>query len=187
MLQADRFPPTPRGRALAGTVLAALGLLAILAVLDRPLQTEAASRGTISFELAGSEQRAGEIVDSWVADGEIARAAFALGLDYLFVPLFALGLAGLCLAVGRRLSAAGSTRFAAAAVPLALCALAGGVSDWCETTALAIQLIDQPESPWPQIARACAIAKFALNGVGLAYLLVGGGIALVRRGRAAPA
>jgi hypothetical protein len=67
---------------------------AVFRVLDVPLRTDAAPDGIVSFELAGTIGRAGEILASWGTLSELgglsifqpARTdlAFSLGLDYLF-------------------------------------------------------------------------------------------------------
>src|SRR5574340_168995 len=90
-----------------------LVLLAVFAALDVPIRTAAAPQGIVSFELAGTVEKAGEIVASWAGLSEqggfsvfqplALRAAFGLGLDYLFMPLYAITLGlGILLASPRR-------------------------------------------------------------------------------------
>jgi hypothetical protein len=86
--------------------LLTLVLFAVFRALDQSLQTDAAPNGIISFELAGNALTARSIPDSWKeismllsATGEpdpdfvnvaYSIAAFGLGLDYLFMPVYAL-------------------------------------------------------------------------------------------------
>jgi hypothetical protein len=76
-------------------------LLAIMVRLDQPLRTAAAPRGIISLELAGSPESAQRILASW--DSAARRnARLSLGLDYIFLLIYALMLSRLCLIVARR-------------------------------------------------------------------------------------
>ncbi|MGE5464956.1 MAG: hypothetical protein ACM3PS_16450, partial [Syntrophothermus sp.] len=84
-------------------------LFAVFRALDQPLRTGAAPNGIVSFELAGTPLMARTITESWnqsstllSATGEPdpdlvnvahAFAAFGLGLDYLFMPVYAFALA----------------------------------------------------------------------------------------------
>lgn len=100
-----------------------LGLTAVLfgvfRLLDAPLHSDAAPNGIVSFELAGSARQAEAILDSWkrpsVLLGDVPPAgihdtpnipylfaAFSLGLDYLFMPAYAVTLSlGILLAAER--------------------------------------------------------------------------------------
>ena len=85
-----------------------LVLFAVFRVLDQPLQTDAAPNGIVSFELAGNTLTARAITDSWkqlslllsatrqpnpdIVNVAYVFAAFGLGLDYLFMPIYALAL-----------------------------------------------------------------------------------------------
>jgi hypothetical protein len=76
-------------------------LLAVFQPLNRPLMTSAAPSGVISLQLAWTTQNAQAILDSWDASARLF-AAFGLGFDYLFMPVYALALAlGSLLAAGR--------------------------------------------------------------------------------------
>ncbi|MDP3938069.1 MAG: hypothetical protein Q8R92_08020, partial [Deltaproteobacteria bacterium] len=52
-------------RAFAVVTVLTLVLIAVMSAFDLPLRTEAAPQGIVSFELAGSAARAGEILASW--------------------------------------------------------------------------------------------------------------------------
>ena len=178
-----REPPAPRGGMLFLAIALTVALMVILVVLDGPLRNDVAGSGTITFELAGSPERAAEIVTSWEATGDKTRAAFALGLDFLYALLYAFAIAGACLAIGRRLRKRGWRRLGALDVPLAWFAIAAGLLDWTENAALAVVLIDRPASPWPEIALACATPKFVLIAVAILYVLAAGVASLVGKTR----
>jgi hypothetical protein len=144
-------------------------LFAVFRVLDAPLQTDYAPNGIVSFELAGSPQNAAHMVLTWSGDAML-NAAFGLGIDYLFMPIYALALAfATLLAAGRHggwLKSLGVVAgFGAVAAPL---------FDAVENYALFKILLGAFESPYPEIAFYCALIKFGLLVFGLAVAILGG-------------
>jgi hypothetical protein len=189
------FVPGEYRKQLFFTLLAlTLILFAIFRVLDQPLRTPASPNGIVSFELARSPARAQSIIDVWTgrtviySDGgnqnavtaqpgepftynpiPIIQASFGLGIDYLFMPLYAFTLAfGTLLAAGRHSgwlkslgAVAGYGAFAAASF------------DALENYALLQILLNRIQSPYPEISFYCASIKFGLLVFGLIYALVG--------------
>jgi hypothetical protein len=168
---------------LAGTLI----LFAVFRVLDAPLQTSAAPSGIVSFELAGTPFQAQAIIDSWhemaylvsSVEGEpvpgfvsraYAFAAFGLGIDYLFMPVYATALAlGILLAAGKY-----KGWFFSFGAWLGWGAYAAALFDAVENYALArMLLMNEVWSPYPQIASFCASLKFVLLLLGLFYALAG--------------
>ncbi|MGB7874468.1 MAG: hypothetical protein WBL25_08790 [Anaerolineales bacterium] len=159
---------------------ATLILFAVFQVLDAPLRTPTAPNGILSFELAGTPEKAFQILVSWEAvnnDSPIANelrrklyAAFGLGLDYLFMPVYATTLAlGILLATGRH-----KIWFGTLGAWLGWGAYAAALFDTVENYALVqILLMNQLRSPYPQVASVCAIVKFGLLILGLVFALVG--------------
>jgi hypothetical protein len=80
---------SPVAQKRAFIFLVVLGLVIQYAwnALDGPLKTEAAPKGVLSLEVAGTTSRAQAIVASWGPEGEI-RAAANTGLDYLFLVVY---------------------------------------------------------------------------------------------------
>lgn len=182
-------------------LLLTLILFAIFRVLDKPLRTSAAPNGIVSFELALTPARAKSIIDVWTGrtiiytDGEnqnamtaqpgepftynpipIIYASFGLGIDYLFMPLYAFALAfGTLLAAGRH---GGWLKSLGAVAGYG--AFAAALSDAVENYALFQVLLGAFESPFPEIAFYCALVKFGLLVFGLVVALVGG---LLPRGK----
>jgi hypothetical protein len=160
-------------------------LFAVFRVLNQPLQTEAAPNGIVSFELAGNPQTARTITDSWkqlslrlsavagqpnpdIVNVPYVVAAFGLGLDYLFMPIYALALAfGTLLASGRH---DGWMRSLGAAAGYG--AFAAALFDAMENYALLQVLSGDIQSSNPALAAFCAILKFGLILFGFLYSLV---------------
>ena len=168
---------------LAGTLI----LFAVFRILDAPLRTPAAPNGVVSFELAGTPYQAQAIIDSWQemallvssvagepVPGMVSRAfsfaAFGLGIDYLFMPVYAMALAlGILLAAGRH-----KGWFALLGAWLGWGAFAAALFDAVENYALArMLLMNEVHTPYPEIASFCAIIKFGLLLLGLCYSLTG--------------
>lgn len=180
--------PSPARRPLFWAFLAGtLCLFAVFRVLDAPLRTTAAPNGIVSFELARTAFQAQAIIDSWQelantassVEGEpvpglVRRAytfaAFGLGLDYLFMPIYATALAfGILLAMDKH-----GKWFAAVGAWLGWGAYAAALFDAVENYALARMLMmNQVWSPFPQMAALNASVKFVLILLGLFFALAG--------------
>jgi hypothetical protein len=177
----ERWPRTGRRRALLLVIVAAIAMQVVLALLDGPLRDS--GDGTVAFEVAGSGERAGEIVDNWRAEDLLVNAAFIDGADFLFALLYTAAIAGGCVAAAGVWRSRGRARIAAAGIGIAWAASAAAAFDWTENVALAVILLDEPTSPWPAIALGAAIPKFAGAWAGLLYGLSGGMVALAGRMR----
>ena len=167
------IPAADRLRRLKWASGAAAAVFAVVIALDLPLRTPGSPQGIVSLQLAGSVPAAEAILAHW---DERARlfASFGLGFDYLFLAcyVFAFGLG--CAAVSAAL-ATRAPRFSQAGRALAWGLLAAGVLDVIEDAALLRALIGPVVTPWPELATWCAIPKFTLIGLTVAYL-IGGGI-----------
>jgi hypothetical protein len=145
-----------------------LVLFAVFRVLDTPLRTAAAPNGIVSFELAGSPGNAQAMVASW---SEYARlfAAFGLGIDFLFMPIYALALSlGILLAAGRH-----PGKFESFGVWMGWGALIAPLFDAVENYGLLHSLLSPLFSLWPVGSAVSATIKFFLLIIGLAYALIG--------------
>lgn len=176
-----RFSPAAQRRALLPLSAATLLLTAVLQGVDRPLQTAAAPWGIVSFELAGSLAAAQAIIASWDQTAQL-HAALSLGLDYLYMPLYAVTIALACL-----WAAGGVVRPWRVAARLGF-VLAWGLGlaallDALENAALWQVLLGSEGAAWPVVARWCAIAKFALVIAGLIYGATGVVVNLFRKAR----
>lgn len=154
-------------------------LMVVFAVTGAPLTTEAAPYGVVSFELAGSVENSQNILNSWEADAQI-RAAFGLGLDYLFMVVYASTIAFGCGMTARILDRNGWP-FSRLGTLLSWGVILAALLDAIENLALTILIFGTVVSPWPEVARWCAVIKFGLIFIGIVYVIYGGVIALVER------
>jgi hypothetical protein len=147
-------------------------VMALFQFLDRPLRTPASPWGVVSFELAGSVDKARSIINSWDDHARLS-AAFGLGLDYLFMVLYATTIAIACLWSGNVYGSLGW--------PLAnlgdliawgvwFAALLDGIENYSLWRLLSGPISD----PWPKIAWWCASIKFILITIGMIYGIAGG-------------
>ncbi len=139
-----------------------LAIFAVFNCLDQPLRTSAAPNGIVSLELAYDPLRARGITDSWDADAKLA-AAFGLGFDFLFMPVYALALSFGLLLVRQPPSGLGRSLLGLAAWG----ALAAPLFDAAENFCLWRILAGDAAAPYSQIAAVCASIKFALLAFGL--------------------
>jgi len=162
-----------------------LVLFAVFRVLDQPLQTDAAPNGIVSFELAENTLTARAITDSWkqlslllsatgqpnsdIVNVAYVFAAFGLGLDYLFMPIYALALGFATLLVTQK--HAGWLH--SLAVVAAYGAFVAALFDAVENYALFQILLGRGESSYPEIAAFCATIKFSLLIFGIMVVLLG--------------
>ena len=160
-----------------------LGLTAVLMIVfgisGAPLTTTAAPYGVISFELAGTVERSLLILSSWDADAQM-RAAFGLGLDYLFMVVYASTIAIGCGLAAQVLKRTGWPLGSWGSL-LGWAVILAAILDSIENLALTTLIFGSVVSPWPEIARWCAIFKFALIFIGIVYVIFGGVVALVER------
>jgi len=152
-----------------------------LQVLGGPLKTKAAPAGIVSFELAGGQSQAREIVESWGERGQV-YAGLNLGLDYLFLVTYASCIGLGCVMVARSLTGRVEIAFSAG-VLLAWGQIAAALLDSVENYALIRVLLGSGQELWPMVALCCAVAKFIIVALGLVYILVGVVVVLVARSR----
>lgn len=162
------IPGSNRRAAFLPLLAGAFILFALFQPLGAPLVNSAAPAGIVSFELAGTAENAARMVNSWDANARL-YAAFGLGFDYLFMPVYALALAlGTLLAAGRH--PGGFARLAAWTGWGAL--LAAGL-DAVENIGLWNSLLGNMHSAWPAVSFWCAGFKFGLLFLGILVGLVG--------------
>ena len=167
-----------RKRLFFAFLIPTLILLIIFEILDQPLKTPASPNGILSFELAHTSEKAFQILVSWESipnpgmpiKRERLFAAFDLGIDYLFMPLYAFALAfGTLLAANRH---GGGFKSLGAVAGYGAFVAAG--LDAVENYALFQILLNRMQSPYPEIAFYCASIKFALLIFGILYGTVSG-------------
>jgi hypothetical protein len=160
-----------RRRGLWVTGVASAALFLVLVLVDRQIQ-DSGGPGIVPFELAGTSDRAGEILGEWDAAAEdAARLSLWLDFPYLIAygAFFALAVAALRDAGRRR----GWTRYARPGTAIALLPLVAAACDAVENVNLLLVLGGHADSAAPAIATGFAIAKFVALGVAQLYLLAG--------------
>ena len=178
----QRIPPKHRSAVFLSFLALTLVLMFVLLRIDAPLQTDAAPMGIVSYELAGSVDGAQRILDSWDPTARL-YAAFSLGLDYLYMPAYAIAI-GLACAWAAELWSKRLGWLAVVGVGLAWGLMVAALCDAVENVALVTMLLSGVREPWPAVAFGCAALKFALIGGGLVYALIGGAAWLRSRRRA---
>ncbi|MDI6769010.1 MAG: hypothetical protein QMD04_04980 [Anaerolineales bacterium] len=160
--------PTNRKPIFIALLVWTLILFAIFRPLSAPLTTSAAPSGIVSFELAHTPENAARMLDSWDERAQLF-AAFGLGFDYLFMPSYALAIAlGILLAAGRHPGA-----FAKLGAWLGWGLILAAILDAVENVALWNVLLGAANSAWPLLSYWCALFKFGLILLGIAYALAG--------------
>jgi hypothetical protein len=156
---------------LAWLLRGLLGLLVLVLVamrlIDSGLQTASAVHGIVSFEFCAFSASCAVQLQDWGVRGQ-QLAMLSLGLDYLFIPLYAglLWLALVRLASLQSIKLQRLTRFAAHL------ALLAGLVDTLENYALIQLLLSQSITPYGMLAALCASAKFTLLALSFSWLLI---------------
>lgn len=150
---------------VAGALAAAL--FVVEALLDLKLQD--LGEGILDFEVAGTTERAEEIVTGW--GGERSTAQVQLWLDYPFLVAVAVFMAAAVLAVADGLAVGSRLRAAAAAA--AWLPIAAGAADVVENTTLLLIVGGHTDQPLPGLALVAAVIKYACGFTAVGYVLGG--------------
>ena len=146
-------------------------LMIALNLAGGPTITPSAPYGIISYERAGSILRSLEILTSWDDYGR-GSAAFSLGLDFLYMLAYSCTIALGCIWSSRVLRER-DWPLADLGAPFAWGQWLAAVLDAVENIALIVILLGSVVSPWPELAKWCALVKFALIFLGMAYAFFG--------------
>ena len=154
------------------TLLALTALTgAALRLLDRALTSAGVPNGIVTFELAGSQERAQEILSIWEGANVLRHSALSLGLDFLFLSLYA-GTLGLAALLAGRILRRRSKWWWIGAVASAWAVVSAAALDVVENSALIRILLGASGEMWPAIALWAAVPKFALVTGGLLFAVV---------------
>ena len=169
----------------AFVVLLVLTLVAMAAeqVTGAPLKTDAAPSGIVSFELAGTLPLAQKIIESWGAAGRV-YAGLNLGLDFLFIAAYASCISLGCMLVARNL-ARRSAPVAAIGIVLAWALWLAALLDCIENYALINLLLGSQQAAFAALAQWCAVPKFLIVGLGILYVMLGAGAAVIVKPKSA--
>jgi hypothetical protein len=166
----------PQGKRL----LVFLALLAVFLVITIGFRfIGPAQPSIVDFELAGTTDRAAEIINAWDTQDRI-RAGFSLGLDYLYMPVYSTLIALACVWGAGVLA---SRQWRATGLVLGWGLWAAALFDAVENAMLTVVLLGSVAEPYPQVAQECAILKFILIFLGLAFVVVAAVAWLVRKAK----
>ena len=160
-----------RRRALIASAIATAAIFVVLAVLDLRMM-DAGGPGIVGFEVAGTQDRAAQILAEWGRDG-IDAAKASLWIDYAYIAAYGTFLVLAAWATRDLALERGWRRMAAwglAAIPFAAAAAA---FDAIEDVGLLLAVNEHGGALAPRLAQVCASLKFALLAVTIAYLLAG--------------
>ena len=177
----DWLSPFEQKRAFIVLFVFTLAVMVSMNTLGRPLNTEVAPLGIVSFQLAGELSLAQSMVESWGPTGRV-YAGLNLGLDYLFMVAYSSSIALGCVLVASRLPTRGAS-LSSLGVLLAWAQFGAALLDAVENYALIQVLLGSRQAFWPVLARWCAMPKFLIVGAGLVYVGLGAVSVMIRRQR----
>jgi hypothetical protein len=163
-------------------------LFVALALIDRKIQ-DSGGPGIVSFELAGSADRAQEILAEWGQDGK-DWARLSLWIDFPYLVAYGAFFYFAVLAVRDAALKRGWDRYARPGAKIALLAIAAAAFDAVEDVFLLLSIGGHADSAAPTVATAFAICKFLALAVAYGYVLIGLGMigrARLRARRSQPA
>ncbi len=167
-----------RNRALVGLTVLLATCSVWLMWMDRSLVSAAAPQGIISFELARTLEQSTLILNSWSPDTRMI-AMLIQGFDYLYLLVYPAWFSIVSARLGLFLGGAwGFTGLLVSWLVLVAAPL-----DAIENYALIQQLLHGPDAYLASLAWWCAVPKFALIAVAVAFVLLAAGVGLARRPR----
>jgi hypothetical protein len=160
-----------RRRGLWVSGIATAVLFVVLMLLDLRMQ-DTGGPGIVGFELAGSSERATQIMAEWGQTGQDA-ARLSLWIDFLFLIAYGAFLSLAILAVRDAARRNGWDSFARYGMAIAVLPIVAAACDAIEDIGLLLVLDGHGASRAPEAATAFALLKFAALAIALAYLLAG--------------
>ena len=165
-----------------GLIVSGIALVALLlAMAPAEEQMQENGPGIVAFELAGSQDRADEILAEWGDSGQDA-AREQLLIDFAFMIAYGTFLVLAVAAVRDRVRDRGWPRFAAVGTVVVPFGAAAAAFDAMENACL-LAVLGEAGSAFPALAAIFAGIKFILLAMAIAYLVVG--IAMSLRSRPA--
>ena len=170
-----------RRRGLIISAIALVALFAVLLALDLRMM-DTGGPGIVGFEVAGTQDRAAEILADWGSEG-IDAAKASLWIDYAYIVAYGTFLVLASLATREAALERGWRRMAVWGLAGAPFAAAAAAFDAIEDVGLLLAVNQRGGAMAPRLAQICASLKFALLAVTIAYLLTGLVLRLRERNR----
>lgn len=152
-------------------------VMAVLAILDQSLITESVPLGIVSFEFAENLSSAQNMVTSWGSEAKI-YAALSLGIDYLFMVLYAASISLGCSLVTRTVN---TSFLIKTGILIAWAQFLAVILDGIENYALIKLLLESENALWPALSFWCALPKFIIVGAGLTWITCSAVLILVKK------
>jgi hypothetical protein len=162
--------PAARRRILIASGALAVAIWVFLAIQDSQIK-DSGGPGIIAFEVAGTEDRADEILEEWGEDGE-DDAQVSILVDFPYLIAYSVFLAVGCTIASERLARRGMKGVARLGPILGWAMFAAAAFDAIENFAM-LRVINDHVETWPAVALYAAIPKFSLAALGLAYVVIG--------------
>ena len=152
------------------------GLLTVILFLalgyfDKPLITENAPDGIISFELAKEIDNSIAIISSWDVNAKI-NAGLSLGIDFLFLAVYAIFFATACYLIAQKYLNKNNW-FYKTGLFLAKLQFVAALFDAIENIALIKLLLGSNNEIYSSIAFYFASIKFVIIAIGIIYIIIG--------------
>ncbi len=164
----DFIPTSSRKKIFLSLLALTLVLIGVFGFLDAPLRNPVSPSGIVSFELAGTVEKANTIMESWDSRAQLF-AAFGLGFDYLFLVVY-----GLTISLGVLMAASKhGGKFEKVGAYVGWGVLLAALFDALENFFLWRILSGVASSFCPRMAAFSATIKFFLLVLGLGFALVG--------------
>lgn len=146
-------------------------LFLVLGYFDKPLITEKAPNGIISFELAKNIDTSISIISSWDLNAKI-NAALSLGVDFLFLIVYAIFFATACYLTAQKYINKNNWMYKTGLL-FAKLQFVAALFDAIENIVLIKLLLGSNNSLFPSIAYYFASIKFAIIVIGIIYIIIG--------------
>ncbi|MCS6967344.1 MAG: hypothetical protein RMJ44_02865 [Cytophagales bacterium] len=138
--------------------------------VNMSLVNDAAPAGMLSLQFAGNLANARLIIHSWDYIAKM-RAAFGIGLDFLYIVAYSTALGLLCVYVAHWWTFLGS--WGKIGIPLGWLQWLAAALDGVENLSLIALLCENGFAWLPWLAYWAAVVKFSIIGLALLYLLAG--------------
>jgi len=155
-------------------------LFLTLGYFDKPLVTETAPNGIISFELAKNIDQSIAIISSWDLNAKV-NAGLSLGIDFLFLVIYSIFFATACYLIAQKYVNRINWMYKTG-ILLAKLQFIAALFDTIENIALIKLLLGSNNNIFPIIAYYFASMKFAIIGIGIIYIIIGLFTSLFQKG-----
>ena len=147
-------------------------LLSLTLFIQSNMNLDLKPKRMIYLELAGTKDKADEIINGWKTSGTFENALTLQKWDDFFLIFYSLALSLACVIVTDVMFSPASSGYRLG-LALAWAALLAGVLDFIENRAINRMLAGPVENYWPQLSLICAGLKFLIRLACFIYVLGG--------------